>query len=323
MGGPKSSCGPCPLVEMAVAGPSSRSTGGPSLAQTRLGRRYMTQPSEGSLQSCMTLAAPCSLLWGGSAASLHYQQSTLEVVRLLQQHPARLLTYLWGALQYQSRAAEMYRALLVKESAKAAREEASEAPAAELAPAPAAAVPSVDPPPASNGITEELSSASVSTSAIEAADSFAEAGLPATNGTSAAGVCMHRHPADQGNAGRASGMQGNPAQRRRHRLQGLLASAQECTSMPPLGPLSPRCHSRAQQSCPQCPACLSCSLGPYLLATLPRGSCMLPVLMPEHEPPAEGVGAWRSPQEASSQEAASQEGQGRGSGRDQDGQQGG
>ena len=87
----------------------------------------------------------------------------------------------------------MYRALLIKEGAKAAQEEVSEASqvqsaeAAPSAPTPAAAVPSVAPPPASNGIMEELSSASVSTSAVEAADGFAEAAPPATNGTSAAG----------------------------------------------------------------------------------------------------------------------------------------
>ena len=87
----------------------------------------------------------------------------------------------------------MYRALLVKDAAKAARDDSVEASASDsvaeaLPAAPAAAtVPSVEPPPSSNGVIEELSSASVSASAVEAADSFAEAGLPAANGTSAPG----------------------------------------------------------------------------------------------------------------------------------------
>ena len=59
--------------------------------------------------------------------------------------PAAAESDLFLCLQYQSRAAEMYRAQLVKDVAKAAREEAESAQDSALAAAPA--VPSVHPPP--------------------------------------------------------------------------------------------------------------------------------------------------------------------------------
>ena len=98
------------------------------------------------------------------------------------------LTCACACLQYQSRAAEMYRAQLVKDVAKAAREEAELGQDSPLAAAPA--LPSVQPPPSSNGVLDDAAASSIPQSAVAAQDAAAEADGPAaaeptTNGSAA------------------------------------------------------------------------------------------------------------------------------------------